>query len=173
MSDLFHEERPQIIIDQVVATMVTSRHIGLFLTKRTERMVAYFSTPQHEKILQRRQQKLWLGFSAERQQEFDARWSHMRVLATDGWIVFVSVAPMLAPVILPADFLCHGERVWCICGGEEGKKARYMEPDWARALRDQCAEAGVPVFMLQMTGGRKQIPADLFVRQFPKKNPSG
>ena len=49
-----------------------------------------------------------------------------------------------------------------------------MEPDWARSLRDQCAEAGVPFFMLQMTGGgRKDIPSDLFVRQFPKKNPGG
>jgi hypothetical protein len=33
--------------------------------------------------------------------------------------------------------------------------------------RDQCAEAGVPFFMLQMTG-RERIPVDLFVRQFPR-----
>src|SRR5262245_28569189 len=34
MSDLFHEDRPAEIIDQVVATITASRHIGLFLTKR-------------------------------------------------------------------------------------------------------------------------------------------
>lgn len=32
---------------------------------------------------------------------------------------------------------------WVICGGESGPHARPMHPDWARALRDQCATAGV------------------------------
>ena len=35
---------------------------------------------------------------------------------------------------------------WVICGGETGPKARPMHPDWARTLRDQCQEAGVPFF---------------------------
>lgn len=38
---------------------------------------------------------------------------------------------------------------WVICGGESGAKARPMHPDWARGLRDQCAEAGVPFFFKQ------------------------
>lgn len=32
---------------------------------------------------------------------------------------------------------------WVIAGGESGPGARPMHPDWARSLRDQCAEAGV------------------------------
>jgi protein gp37 len=32
---------------------------------------------------------------------------------------------------------------WVIVGGESGKGARPMHPDWARSLRDQCAAAGV------------------------------
>jgi len=32
---------------------------------------------------------------------------------------------------------------WVIAGGESGPDARPMHPDWARSLRDQCAEAGV------------------------------
>lgn len=32
---------------------------------------------------------------------------------------------------------------WVICGGESGPKARPMHPAWPRALRDQCAAAGV------------------------------
>lgn len=32
---------------------------------------------------------------------------------------------------------------WVICGGESGKDARPMHPDWARSLRDQCRAAGV------------------------------
>lgn len=35
---------------------------------------------------------------------------------------------------------------WVICGGETGPGARPMHPDWARSLRDQCVDAGVPFF---------------------------
>lgn len=38
---------------------------------------------------------------------------------------------------------------WVIVGGESGPGARPMHPDWARALRDQCAGAGVPFFFKQ------------------------
>lgn len=38
---------------------------------------------------------------------------------------------------------------WVIAGGESGPGARPMEPDWARSLRDQCADAGVSFFFKQ------------------------
>lgn len=38
---------------------------------------------------------------------------------------------------------------WVIVGGESGKHARPMHPDWARSLRDQCVAAGVPFFFKQ------------------------
>ncbi len=38
---------------------------------------------------------------------------------------------------------------WVIAGGESGPHARPMHPDWARGLRDQCAEAGVPFLFKQ------------------------
>lgn len=38
---------------------------------------------------------------------------------------------------------------WIICGGESGKNARPMHPDWARNLRDQCQAASVPFFFKQ------------------------
>ena len=38
---------------------------------------------------------------------------------------------------------------WVIVGGESGANARPMHPDWARAIRDQCAAAGVPFFFKQ------------------------
>jgi len=38
---------------------------------------------------------------------------------------------------------------WVVTGGESGAGARPMHPDWARALRDQCARAGVPFFFKQ------------------------
>lgn len=45
---------------------------------------------------------------------------------------------------------------WIICGGESGPKARPMHPDWARSLRDQCAQAGVP-FLFKQWGEFGQI----------------
>ncbi|MDF1627014.1 MAG: phage Gp37/Gp68 family protein [Parvibaculaceae bacterium] len=38
---------------------------------------------------------------------------------------------------------------WVIVGGESGKNARPMHPDWVRSLRDQCKAARVPFFMKQ------------------------
>lgn len=38
---------------------------------------------------------------------------------------------------------------WIVVGGESGPGARPMHPDWARSLRDQCAEAGVAFNMKQ------------------------
>ena len=38
---------------------------------------------------------------------------------------------------------------WVIVGGESGPHARPMHPDWARSLRDQCEEAGVPFLFKQ------------------------
>lgn len=38
---------------------------------------------------------------------------------------------------------------WVIVGGESGRGARPMHPDWARSLRDQCVDAGIPFFFKQ------------------------
>jgi protein gp37 len=48
---------------------------------------------------------------------------------------------------------------WVICGGESGRQARPMHPDWARSLRDQCAAAGVP-FLFKQWGEWAPTPAD-------------
>jgi protein gp37 len=42
---------------------------------------------------------------------------------------------------------------WVICGGESGAQTRPFDLTWARYLRDQCLEAGVPFFLKQI-GGR-------------------
>jgi len=93
----------------------------------------------------------------------------MRALASRGWTVFVSMAPMLAPVTLPSDFLALGSSGWVIISGEQGQHqlCRDMNPAWARAVLKQCRGAGVPLFLKQMAR-RRPIPPDLFVRQFPE-----
>ena len=92
---------------------------------------------------------IWLGFTAENQKEFDRRWQDMKPLAVMGWTIFVSCEPLLGPIILPEDFLELGNRAQVIVGGESGKNARPMHPDWTRQLRSQCVAAGVPFFFKQ------------------------
>jgi protein gp37 len=163
MAEIFLPERSKAVIDRTLGTLASSDHIGLVLTKLPEQMVAYITG--QPMITQRRwRQKLWLGFSAEDQARFDERWRAMRALA--GWTIFVSVAPMIGPVRLPDDFLALGK--WVIVSGEQGphRYCRPMDVRWARALRDQCAAAGIPFFMKQM-GRKRPIPPDLLIRQFP------
>jgi len=38
---------------------------------------------------------------------------------------------------------------WVVVGGESGQGSRPMHPDWARNLRDQCADAGVAFLFKQ------------------------
>ncbi len=103
---------------------------------------------------------VWLGVSVEDQTTADERIPLL--LQTPAAVHFVSCEPLLGPVDLNK---AHGfqrpiygdtggypppERLdWVICGGESGPGARPMHPDWARSLRDQCADAGVPYFFKQ------------------------
>ena len=91
---------------------------------------------------------VWLGVSAENQE-----WANKRIpdlLATPAAHRFVSCEPLLGPINL-YDAMWAGKDWrenlfasidWIIAGGESGPKARPMHPDWARKLRDQCAENG-------------------------------
>jgi protein gp37 len=167
MSELFLPERSKEVIDRTIGTLAMSNHFVLILTKLPEEMAAYFNA-QPAIIQQRWRKKFLLGFSAENPEWFDRRWPPMRALAQAGWFIFVSIAPMLAPVTLPDDLLTLGKRCWVICSGEEGSRehVRYMSSTWARAVRDQCRDAGIPFFLKQMSG-EKPIPPDLFIREFP------
>ena len=86
-------------------------------------------------------------------------------MACSPLFTFGSFEPMLGPIILDK----HAPD-WIICGGESGRGAREMNPQWARDLRDGAALFKRAFFMKQMTG-KKSIPADLMVRQFPAASP--
>jgi len=142
MGDLFFEKHLEVHVDRVVQTIVFSGYIGLLLTKRPARMAAFF-LKQSPLTVRQWQPNLLLGFSAENQECFDRRWVDARALAEAGYFVFVSIAPMLGPVILPDNFLALGKRTWVIVGGEMAPKARChpMDANWARALLAQCRAA--------------------------------
>jgi protein gp37 len=159
MTDLFHPRRPIEPINRILETVAISRHLGLVVSKHCGSLVDYFS--QRPAWWKR---KFILLFSAGDQIWWDRRWKIMRALAEQGWIVGTSIQPMLALVVLPPDFLRLGR--WVIVGGEQAPGNRWMNPDWVRALRDQCVPAGMPLFVKQMTRG--WLPPDLLFRQFPK-----
>lgn len=55
--------------------------------------------------------------------------------------LFLSMEPLLGPVILPPELLANIDLV--IVGGESGRNPRPMHPAWALALMQQCLAAGV------------------------------
>jgi protein gp37 len=68
-------------------------------------------------------------------------------------IRFISVEPLLGPIEkLPLKGI-H----WVIAGGESGPRAREMKPEWARSIRDQCVDAGVPFFFKQWGGVQRKL----------------
>lgn len=140
-------------------------------------------------------ERLWVGVSVEDQAAADARIPHL--LKLPARVRFLSCEPLLGVVDLSAwmsaanpghrwDCLCRdidpsdvpclacasgGGLSWVIVGGESGRHARPMHPDWARSLRDQCTAAGVAFFMKQMDAhagaDKTAIPADLMIRELP------
>ena len=102
---------------------------------------------------------VWIGASVEDQEQADKRISEL--LRIDARVRFLSMEPLLGPVDLYGRWLGgpaenrDGSRVaeprihWVIVGGESGRKARPMHPDWVRGIRDQCQAGGVPFFFKQ------------------------
>lgn len=114
---------------------------------------------------------VWLGASVEDQATADERIPAL--LDCPAAVRFLSCEPLLGPVDLYRggwSFL-HPLRPppgnkggwkqgldWLIVGGESGPKARPMHPQWARSIRDQCREAGVPFFFKQWGEWTPRIP---------------
>lgn len=112
---------------------------------------------------------VWLGVSVENQKAADERIPLL--VDTPAAVRFLSCEPLLGPVNLGKWLLTPGwtpsyydldnihgypnaeptnEHIqWVIVGGESGRNARPMNPDWARSLRDQCHAASVPYLFKQ------------------------
>ena len=63
---------------------------------------------------------------------------------------FLSVEPLIGAVG-PIDL---GGIHWVIAGGESGPRARPMNIEWAREIRDSCRAQAVPFFFKQWGGVR-------------------
>ena len=160
MSDLFHDQMPLDYIKQVFDVMRRCpQHTFQVLTKRSERLLDVASDLRWPS-------NVWMGVSVE-----TAAYTHRvkHLAQTPAKIRFLSVEPLLGPIPdLPLDGI-H----WVIVGGESGHKARPMELDWARQIRDQCVEADVAFFLKQLGGRRGKRGGDEATldgelwRQFP------
>ncbi len=137
MSDLFHDRVPDAYIDKVFETIHrTPKHTYQILTKRAERLPAYFAArPIPENV--------WLGVSVEDRKYGKPRIEYLRKVQAQ--IRFLSIEPLLEDL---GELDLAGIH-WVIVGGESGSKARPMRPEWARRIQKQCADAGVAYFFKQ------------------------
>lgn len=149
MTDLFHENVPFDLLHQVWDAMKRSpQHIFMTLTKRPDRMENALNrvySLQRMGAAMGFWSHVWIGATAENQSTANDRVPAL--ISTPGKKHFLSVEPMLGPVVIPPHQLEILD--WVICGGESGPGARPMHPDWARSLRDQCQAASVPFFFKQ------------------------
>jgi protein gp37 len=141
MGDLFHPDVPTAFIDHAFEIMEkVTRHQYLVLTKRVERMRDYVedrgATPRH----------ILLGASIEDQERADERLPLLTEIHRAR--LWANCEPLLGPL----DLWPYLPRLsWLTAGPEESGPelpwARSIKPEWMRALRDQCADADVPVFI--------------------------
>lgn len=185
MTDVFGDWVPQEWVNRMLVGMVVApKQIFQVLTKRPdvalERINDFLKVAGADKL----PENIWIGTSVENQKCADRR--IQQLLNIPASVRFLSCEPLLGAVDLwSAQYHTDGKHGltgavtswsghgvdWVIAGGESGSKARPMDAEWARSLRDQCKAAGVPFFMKQMGGKRKPfvpIPEDLMIREWPE-----
>jgi protein gp37 len=172
MGDLFHDSISHWLIDEVFDSMMLARwHTYIMLTKRPENIGSFLdnATPGQRKFFQ---EKIWLGVTAENQEQADKRITVL--LQIPAAVHFVSIEPMLSEIDISRWTINHGYSNselkeiqlsgaipfggyvhggtgldWVVLGGETGPGARPMHPDWVRSIRDQCHSAGTSFFFKQ------------------------
>jgi protein gp37 len=106
---------------------------------------------------------VWIGMTAENQQEYDRRWPQLA--AVPATVRFVSYEPALGPLMISKNKVRPD---WVIFGGESGPGRRPVDLEWGRDLRDECVLHGVAFYGKQWDKIRP-LPDDLMLRQFPMR----
>lgn len=138
-SDFFHPAADEWRAEAWEIIRQTPHLTYQILTKRPERIAAHL--PSCGVPL-----NVWLGVSVENQ-----RWVRRvdTLCEIPAAVLFVSAEPLLGPLSLDG----YLDRLhWVIVGGESGTGNRPMDLDWARNLRDECADWGVRFFLKQLGG---------------------
>lgn len=170
MSDMFHDQIPLDFMRQVWDVMErTPQHTYQVLTKRARRLPKVFRNLDGRTVPLRTLPNVWLGVSIE-SDRYVFRANHLR--NTPAAVRFLSLEPLLES--LPSLDLMDID--WVIIGCESGRGARPFDLDWARDLRDRCAESGTAFFVKQLPGERRrsvlhdmeQFPEDVRIREYPR-----
>jgi len=143
MSDLFHAEVPFDFIAKVFCIIKTADwHRFQILTKRSERLLNLDRELEWSS-------NIWMGVSVEDKKHL-YRIDLLRNCSAQ--IKFLSFEPLLGSV----GSLDLKGIDWVIVGGESGPRARLIDPDWVREIRDQCQMKSVPFFFKQWGGPNRK-----------------
>ena len=143
MSDLFHKGVPAEFVGRVFDIMEqASWHTFQVLTKRSSLMRDFLKRRYRQG---RGPTHIWCGVSVEDGTKL-SRVRHLR--DAPAGIRFLSIEPLIGPV----GCLDLTGIDWVIAGGESGPRARPMNIEWVRNIRDQCRTAGVAFFFKQWGG---------------------
>lgn len=128
MSDLFHEHVPYSFIKQVFHVMQTCRqHTFQVLTKRPMRMYQ-FVVEQGNAV----PDNVWIGVSCENQQQLEGRTEWLQKIPAK--VRFLSCEPLIDELDISG---CLPFINWVIVGGETGRNARPMNPEWVLRIKHQ------------------------------------
>ena len=143
MSDLFHADIPDTFIEKVLdIANRTPQHTYQILTKRSERLPDFFSryvAPDN----------VWIGVSVEDKKYGLPRINRLRQVKAK--VRFLSIEPLLESLGAIDLTGIH----WVIVGGESGRNARPIKPEWVSEIRDQCIAENIPFFFKQWGGKDK------------------
>jgi protein gp37 len=143
MSDLFHDQVPLQYIQDVFGVMNRANwHQYQVLTKRAERL-------EHVSEELQWAAHIWMGVSVENR---DYLWRIDHLRRSRAHIKFLSIEPLLGPL---GEINLQGID-WVIVGGESGPRARGMDAEWVKDIRDQCLRHGVAFFFKQWGGVQKK-----------------
>jgi len=155
MSDICHPKVKHEWIDAILKIITaTPRHFYMMLTKRPNlinQKIASFWT-DFALFNGKPITNLAMGTSIESE---ELLWRGHRLIHNWPGRCFLSIEPLLDRVsiksLLEAE---EGHRIeQVIVGGETGKGARPMRPEWVRQLRDETKEAGRAFFFKQWGSG--------------------
>lgn len=186
MSDLFHDDVPEDFLVGVFTTMRRApQHQFQILTKRPRRMANLLADDEFASMvggwdlhMEWPLPNVWLGTSVEDQKRADLRIPLL--LETPAAVRFLSCEPLLGPITFRwaewdgnygpgwrerggSAYHLDGLKGihWVIAGGESGPDYRPLDLEWARTIRDECVEAGVPFFYKQGSGPRSEMHKEL------------
>ena len=143
MSDLFHKDVSADFILEVFNTMnIADWHVFQVLTKRPERLL------ELDKFINWTD-NIWMGVSVESKEYVN----RIRLLKkSKAKVKFISFEPLLGSI----SKISLKKIDWVIAGGESGPKARPIDKQWVRGIRDLCIHYDIPFFFKQWGGFNKK-----------------